>query len=237
MKGIRYIPKNPGVYKDVLLGDQSSRYDERVFDERYRNYGRANPTAILRVKYGSNVKKSMIWGANSQYDTGARDIEINMGYYDKSQKKFYLTLEALGEYQFSEIEVVTHSMDNVEKYYSERKKYAAEKVQIRGNQVTGEIKVKDKSMACIAIPYHKGWSATVNGKKVNIVKANGMYMAVPLEVGYNKIVLSYTIPGLKYGMMISGLALVVLIFWEKIRKYKRKQVRKYKRKKVRKKVR
>ncbi len=88
-----------------------------------------------------------------------------MGYYDKSQKKFYLTLEALGEYQFSEIEVVTHSMDNVEKYYSERKKYAAEKVQIRGNQVTGEIKVKDKSMACIAIPYHKGWSATVNGKK------------------------------------------------------------------------
>ena len=237
VKGIRYIPKNPGVYKDVLLGDQSSRYDERVFDERYRNYGRANPTAILRVKYGSNVKKSMIWGANSQYDTGARDIEINMGYYDKSQKKFYLTLEALGEYQFSEIEVVTHSMDNVEKYYSERKKYAAEKVQIRGNQVTGEIKVKDKSMACIAIPYHKGWSATVNGKKVNIVKANGMYMAVPLEVGYNKIVLSYTIPGLKYGMMISGLALVVLIFWEKIRKYKRKQVRKYKRKKVRKKVR
>ena len=92
-------------------------------------------------------------------------------------------------------------------------------------------------MACIAIPYHKGWSATVNGKKVNIVKANGLYMAVPLEVGYNKIVLSYTIPGLKYGMMISGLALVVLIFWEKIRKYKRKQVRKYKRKKVRKKVR
>lgn len=56
-------------------------------------------------------------------------------------------------------------------------------------------------------------------------------MAVLLEVGYNKIVLSYTIPGLKYGMMISGLALVVLIFWEKIRKYKRKQVRKYKRKK------
>lgn len=56
-------------------------------------------------------------------------------------------------------------------------------------------------------------------------------MVVPLEVGYNKIKLSYTILGLKYGMMISGLALVVLIFLEKIRKYKRKQVRKYKRKK------
>lgn len=40
-------------------------------------------------------------------------------------------------------------------------------------------------------------------------------MVVPLEVGYNKIKLSYTILGLKYGMMISGLALVVLIFWEK----------------------
>ena len=49
-------------------------------------------------------------------------------------------VDTIREYQFSEIEVVTHSMDNVEKYYSERKKYAAEKVQIRGNQVTGEIK-------------------------------------------------------------------------------------------------
>ena len=45
------------------------------------------------------------------------------------KRSFIWTLEALGEYQFSEIEVVTHSMDNVEKYYSERKKYAAEKVQ------------------------------------------------------------------------------------------------------------
>lgn len=48
-------------------------------------------------------------------------------------------------------------------------------------------------------------------------------MAVLLEVGYNKIVLSYTIPGLKYGMMISGFALVVLIFWKQVRKYKRKK--------------
>ena len=57
------------------------------------------------------------------------------------------------------------------------------------------------------------------------------------ENSYRKIIekdrhkIKYFIPGLKYGMMISGLALVVLIFWEKIRKYKRKQVRKYKRKK------
>lgn len=48
-------------------------------------------------------------------------------------------------------------------------------------------------------------------------------MVVPLEVWYNKIVLSYTIPGLKCGMMISGCALVVLFFWKQVRKYKRKK--------------
>lgn len=37
-------------------------------------------------------------------------------------------------------------------------------------------------------------------------------MVVPLEVGYNKIKLSYTILGLKYGMMISGLALGCIDF-------------------------
>lgn len=48
-------------------------------------------------------------------------------------------------------------------------------------------------------------------------------MAVPLEVGYNKLVLSYTIPGLKYGMMISGFTLVVLVFWKTVRQHKRKK--------------
>lgn len=47
-------------------------------------------------------------------------------------------------------------------------------------------------------------------------------MAVLLEVGYNKIVLSYTIPGLKCGMVISGCALVVLIFWKQVRNIKEK---------------
>ena len=61
-------------------------------------------------------------------------------------------------------------------------------------------------------------------------------MAVLLEVGYNKIVLSYTIPGLKCGMVISGCGTGCIDFLEKS-KIQKETVRKYKRKKVRKKVR
>ena len=52
-------------------------------------------------------------------------------------------------------------------------------------------------------------------KKVNIVKANGMYMAVPLEVGYNKIVLSYTHPGIKVWNDDFRIGTGCIDFWEK----------------------
>lgn len=79
--------------------------------------------------------------------------------------------------------------------------------------------------AFFSIPDDDGWSATVNGEKADIVDING-FMAVRVSAGANRIVFSYTVPGLRGGVMLSiaGLAgsAVWIAFW--IRRKKRYQL-------------
>ena len=228
IKGLHYTPTHPLENKEVANEDVISKYQERIRRENLRQYTLGNPKAVLRVKYGSNIKKSILWGKGSQYDTGAQNVEINLEYKKESADKIKITLSGLGEYQFSNIEVIAHSMKNDTEKYLKLQEYSSEDVTIHGNYITGSLISPQNRMACIAIPYDKGWSAVVNGKEKKIVKANGMYMAVPVEEGYNKIMLHYMMPGLKEGTSVSAITqFICSLFWgiQKYRKRERKKVR------------
>ena len=74
----------------------------------------------------------------------------------------------------------------------------------------------EQSFATFTIPYHSGWSVTVDGKKQEVKKALGFFMGVSLTEGEHEIVWSYTPPGLHLGMFISISSLLLLIFlWKK----------------------
>lgn len=63
-----------------------------------------------------------------------------------------------------------------------------------------------------SVPYEEGWSATVNGKPAEIVKAFYGFIAVECPEGINTIEFEYETPGLRYGAYISlaGLAIWLL---------------------------
>ena len=74
----------------------------------------------------------------------------------------------------------------------------------------------EQSFATFTIPYHSGWSVTVDGKKQEVKKALGFFMGVSLTEGEHEIVWSYTPPGLHLGMLISISSLLLLVFlWKK----------------------
>ena len=98
-------------------------------------------------------------------------------------------------------------------------------MEIKNNRITGDIKVPDRRMLCIAIPYHKGFTAFVDGEKTKLEKANGMYMALPVEKGHHTIELEYNLPGQKVGLVVSGIMLMVIIVLQ-IRGNRRKGVQK-----------
>lgn len=61
----------------------------------------------------------------------------------------------------------------------------------------------------LTIPYDVGWRAYVNGEKVEIRQAAQALMTVPVVQGENEIVLKYEIPGLKAGILISVMGILL----------------------------
>ncbi|RMF28730.1 MAG: hypothetical protein D6759_15230, partial [Chloroflexi bacterium] len=59
--------------------------------------------------------------------------------------------------------------------------------------------------------FYPGWQATVDGRPVPILRANYAFRALALEAGEHQVVFRYTPASFRWGLRISGLALLVLL--------------------------
>ena len=76
---------------------------------------------------------------------------------------------------------------------------------------TSKITLEKPELVFFSVPYSSGWSATVNGEKVDVEKVSYGFMAVPAAAGDNEIVFSYKTPGLKEGRLITAAGVLILI--------------------------
>ncbi len=65
------------------------------------------------------------------------------------------------------------------------------------------------NLVFFSVPYDEGWSATVNGKEVEVERVNSGFVAVFAENGDNQITFTYTTPGLKLGLITTGGAIIL----------------------------
>ena len=63
----------------------------------------------------------------------------------------------------------------------------------------------------VSTAYLRGWTATVNGHDVPVVRADGLVLAIPVEAGTNDVRLHFVPPGLVAGAVVSAVAVVVTI--------------------------
>ncbi len=71
---------------------------------------------------------------------------------------------------------------------------------------------KEKPILFMSIPYDKGWSVYIDGKKTTAVPAaNGSFMAVTAGVGDHEIVMEYESPGENEGLILTALGIILLL--------------------------
>ncbi|MBP5432429.1 YfhO family protein [Ruminococcus sp.] len=75
------------------------------------------------------------------------------------------------------------------------------------------IELPKPQLVFFSVPYSKGWSAEINGRKADIERVNEGFMAVRAETGKNIIVFSYKTPYLTAGFMISLTATAALVLY------------------------
>ena len=84
--------------------------------------------------------------------------------------------------------------------------------------------VNEEKILMTTIPYEKGWKIKINGKQGKIEKLMGVFIGLKTEKGKQVIELKYETPGLKTGIFISLMTIIILIFI-KIYKYKNQKLK------------
>ena len=86
--------------------------------------------------------------------------------------------------------------------------------------IEGEINIDEGELLFTTIPYEKGWTAYVDGKKAEILPAQNTYIAVRTGAGKHAIRLKYYVPGFAPSLAVSLLTLVGILIAAYVKKRK-----------------
>ena len=78
---------------------------------------------------------------------------------------------------------------------------------------TSKIDAPAEGLLFFSVPYDKGWTATVNGEKAEVIKANVGFMAVRVPEGESTVRFNYMTPGLIVGLLVSAVSAFLLIIY------------------------
>ena len=88
------------------------------------------------------------------------------------------------------------------------------KASMQGGTYSARIKTEKSGMLCIPLLYSDNWTAEVNGEKQSPENINGGLVGIPLSKGTSDVVLTWHVPYLLFGLIISAAALIIwLIFF------------------------
>ena len=77
--------------------------------------------------------------------------------------------------------------------------------------IKGTVKAEKDGVMLFSIPYDEGWSVTLDGENAPAQKAAGYLLSFDISEGEHEIELSYTVPGIKDGAVISLFSLLAFV--------------------------
>lgn len=184
-----------------------------------------NPAKSVGITAKCNDANVKITHFNSihRYAEGRTEYLLNLGFTEEKRTKITLTLSAAGTYSFKNIEVICQPMDKLTEYVNDRKECVMNNVDFSANTITGTADTDKTRLMCLSLPYADGWTAYVDGKKADIIKANVMLSGLKLTPGHHEIKLVFCTPYLKIGAALSMFGVVILVCGVLIGKYRRRR--------------
>lgn len=154
--------------------------------------------------------------------TGAKTYLVGLGYTENAKNGITITFDKPGIYDLADIEVLEQPVDQAAQQIAELGADTMQNTKISADKITGTVTLNEAKMLCLSIPYSTGWSATVDGKKAELLQADTAFSALALSKGQHTITLEYHTPYLKAGAYVSTAGAfafaVLIIVTEKRRK-------------------
>lgn len=87
---------------------------------------------------------------------------------------------------------------------------------VRDSLVTGTIHAQTDGYVMFMIPFEKGWELTIDGEKTEMRRADYGFIACTVTAGDHEVVLSYHVPWLKEGAVLSAIFAGIYLLWSLI---------------------
>lgn len=198
------LDANIDTYDALSLGEKN------LISNKYRYYNEDDYTRIFVSTTG--VSKVLLnYRKDKSYFNNRKDFVINLGYSTEMRNIVSINFEQPGTYSFDDIELIEQPMDNYEEKLNTLKENSLENVKIGTNKITGDISLDKEKLLCLNIPYSDGWKLKVDGKTETLKKVNYMNSGVILKAGKHKIELTYCTPGVKIGLLLTLVGILILL--------------------------
>ena len=212
LEGIDYCKESPWDQMSKAERAKLAPYDQFKKWQEDISYVEPSKTTIeVSCDFGNGGKKILYGNSKYNYYCGIEDFLCNLGYDEHGGNSVTIKFAETGTYTIGAVHIFCQPMNDLEELIQERKIDGGDSFTIGNNCFDGTVTLDKKQMVCFSIPYSKGWSVYVDGKEQELLQANTMYMAVPVDAGTHQIHLSYCTPFLKEGIGATLLALILLI--------------------------
>ena len=191
----------------VKLDKKNSKKQLLFIEFNIENYKKNNDVKVI-----INGTKNKLSARNSVYYNSNTKFRF-VCYLNKGEKKINVSFGS-GKYRIYDIKAYTYASNEVEVGTSLCKdSFIITDYWSDGENLKGKIKNNNENDIFItSIPYDKGFTVFVDGKKTDIKKVNKAFLGFDLEEGDHNIIINYNPPGLKCGQIGSGIGVICFLF-------------------------
>ena len=222
-------------YTDGRVPFSELSFRNKLWRLRYNTYASEPAEIDLTLRAGmegeeSDVSKQLTYYTRMhEWYNGRHDFVVNLDYREKERSYITITLSKKGVYTWDSLDVAAAPMKGIDAQAAALKKDVLTDIDLHPqgeacltDLVTGHISLEEPKILFVSIPHDEGWTAVVDGEKTSILRADNMFMAIPLDAGEHEIELHYRTPGFTAGliMTLAGFAALLLLHL-KARKYTR----------------
>ena len=161
---------------------------------------------------GGPVRKRESWRTpESSYYWGNRSQLVNLGYQTGTVTTVGIEPRRVGTLMFKSLKVLALPMKDYPAKVDALRANAMRDIEFGTNRVAGRVNARRDGLLFLSIPYTSGWSATLDGEPVDIVRANTGFSGIPVPAGEHTVVLALCHAGLREGLLVAGCALLATV--------------------------
>ena len=202
-------------YDTLDSADGGTRTRETGWRERLKsllNYSSGVVSVYVSAMTDAAFAGVEVYTPENSYYCGREDFLCNLGFQKEAVTRIQLNFSLGGIYHLDGLSVVCQPTGNLSALKVKLGNDQLKLEKVDENEYVCQTDLEEQKIVCFSVPYSAGWTATLDGEAIPLLRVNTMYMGVEMPEGRHEIRLYYRTPGLIPGAAVT-LICVSVYFW------------------------